>query len=65
MTNHVHLLFEVGRDDALAKGMHWLGTTFVREFNSATGRKGHLWEGRHQSTIVEDSVYLFRGDGLR
>jgi len=60
MTNHVHLLFEAGRDDALPKAMHWVGTTFVREFNKAEGRKGHLWEGRYRSTIVEDSTYFFR-----
>ena len=59
MTNHVHLLFEVGRDDTLPKAMHWLGTTFAREFNKAEGRKGHLWEGRYRSTIVEDSTYFF------
>ena len=59
MTNHVHLLFEVGRDDTLPKAMHWLGTTFAREFNKAEGRKGHLWEGRYRSTIVEDSTCFF------
>ena len=60
MTNHVHLLFEVRRDDTLPKMMHWLGTTFTREFNKAGGRRGHLWEGRYRSTIVEDSPYFFR-----
>ena len=60
MTNHVHLLFEAGRDDTLARSMHWLGTTFVREFNKAAGRKGHLWEGRYRSTVVETPSYLFQ-----
>jgi putative transposase len=60
MTNHVHLLFEVRRDDTLPKAMHWLGTTFVREFNQAAERNGHLWEGRYRSTLVEDSTYFFR-----
>ena len=38
MTNHVHLLFQVGHADTLPKVMHWLSTTLVRRFNKATGR---------------------------
>mgnify|MGYP000017645454 FL=1 len=60
MTNHVHLLFDVRRDDTLPKAMHWLGTTFAREFNRAEGRHGHLWEGRYRSTIIEDAAYFLR-----
>jgi putative transposase len=60
MTNHVHLLFAVGRDDTLPKTMHWIGNTFSRRFNKATGRHGHLWEGRYRSTLVEDASYFFR-----
>jgi putative transposase len=59
MTNHVHLLFAVGRHDTLSKAMHWIGSTFSRRFNKATGRHGHLWEGRYRSTIVEDASYFF------
>jgi len=60
MTNHVHLLFEVRGDATLPKLMHWLGTTFTREFNRAEGRHGHLWEGRYRSTIIEDATYFLR-----
>ena len=60
MTNHVHLLFEVGRDDTLSKAMHWLSTTFTHRFNWLTGRNGHVWEGRFRSTIIEAASYFFR-----
>ncbi len=60
MTNHVHLLFEAGRDDTLPKSMHWLGTAFVLELNNPPGRKGHLWEGRYRDTIVEAAAHFFR-----
>jgi putative transposase len=60
LTNHVHLLFDVGRDDTLSKAMHWLSSSFVRQFNTATGRLGHLWQGRFRSAIVEDASYFFR-----
>ena len=60
MTNHVHLLFEVGADDTLSKAMHWIANTFSRRFNRGRGRNGHLWEGRFRSTIVEAPSYLVR-----
>jgi putative transposase len=60
MTNHVHLLFKVGRDDTLSKAMHWLSTSLVKRFNSQTGRIGHLWGQRFRSTIIEDDAYFFR-----
>ena len=60
MTNHVHLLFQVGHADTLPEVMHWLSTSFVRRFNKATSRCGHLWQGRYRSTIIEQATYLLR-----
>jgi len=60
MTNHVHLLLKVGRDDTLSTAMRWLSTSFVRRFNRVTGRKGHLWEGRFRSTLIEESTSFLR-----
>jgi len=60
MTNHVHLLFEVDGDDVLSRFMHRLETTFSNRFNRIRGRKGHLWEGRFVSTIVEARSYFLR-----
>ena len=60
MTNHVHLLFRVGRDDTLSKAMHWLSTSFTRRFNRITERHGHVWEKRFRSTIIEQRTYFLR-----
>lgn len=60
MTNHVHLVFQVGKDDTLPAVMHWVSTTFVHQFNRVRSRCGHLWEGRYRSTIVEQESYFFR-----
>lgn len=60
MTNHVHLLFQVGKDDTLSKAMHWLSTSFTRRFNRAAGRKGHVWEARFRSTVIEQQAYFLR-----
>ena len=60
MTNHVHLLFKVGRGDTLSKAMHWISTSFSRKFNRQSGRHGHLWEGRFRSTIIEEEACFWR-----
>jgi len=60
MTNHVHLFFKVEWADTLSKAMHWIANSFSRRFNKASGRHGHLWEGRFRSTIVEAASYFFR-----
>jgi putative transposase len=60
MTNHVHLLFQVGADDTLPAVMHWLSTKFVNRFNRGKKRCGHLWQGRYRSAIVEQVSYFFR-----
>lgn len=58
MTNHVHLLFTVSADDKLSRFMHRVANVFANRFNRKRERKGHLWEGRFASTIVEPSAYL-------
>ncbi len=60
MTNHVHLLFEVNGDDVLSRLMHRLANVFAKRFNTMRGRKGHLWEGRFLSTIVDAWTFFFR-----
>lgn len=60
MTNHLHLFFRVAGADTLSKAMHWIANTFSRRFNKASGRHGHLWEGRFRSTLVEAASYFYR-----
>jgi len=60
MTNHVHLLFQVWADDELSAFMHHVANVFARRFNRIAGRKGHLWEERFRSTIVQASTSFLR-----
>ena len=60
MTNHVHLLFKVRTGDVLSSFMHRLANVFAKRFNAIRGRKGHLWEGRFRSTIVEPTSYFLQ-----
>ncbi|NQT18643.1 MAG: transposase [Planctomycetes bacterium] len=60
MTNHVHLLLTVKAADVLSRFMQRLANVFANRFNVIRGRKGHLWEARFVSTIVQPSSYFHR-----
>jgi len=60
MTNHVHLLFKVPDVEVISTFMHRLGNLSARRFNAIRGRKGHFWEDRFHSTIVEEGMAMLR-----
>ncbi len=57
MDNHYHLLLRTNRAN-LSKSMQWLGTTYTTIFNLRHSRKGHLFQGRFKSILVENEPYL-------
>jgi putative transposase len=59
MRNHFHLALETPEPN-LADGMHWLGGTFATRFNRYRKERGHLFQGRYQSLLIEDAAALAR-----
>ncbi len=59
MNNHYHLLIKTNKAN-LSRSMQWLGTTYTGYFNRRHERRGHLFQGRFRSIIVEDDVYLLQ-----
>jgi REP-associated tyrosine transposase len=59
MDNHYHLLFRTNRSN-LSKSMQWLGTTYTTVFNLSHSQKGHLFQGRFKSILVENIPYLMQ-----
>ena len=59
MDNHYHLLLRTNRPN-LSKSMQWLGTTYTTIFNLRHSRKGHLFQGRYKSILVENESYLMQ-----
>ena len=59
MRNHFHLALETPRPN-LAAGMHWLESTFATRFNRFRSERGHVFQGRYQSLLIEDTAALFR-----
>jgi putative transposase len=59
MSNHYHLLLKT-KEANLSKAMQWFGTSYTRKFNLKNRTKGHLFQGRFKSIIVENDAYLLR-----
>lgn len=56
MTNHYHLEIET-RECTLSSGMHRLLSRYVQRFNRRHGRRGHLFQERFKSVLVEKESY--------
>ena len=57
MRNRYHLALETPRAN-LVEGMHWFQSTMTTRFNRF--RRGHLFQGRYQSIVLEDFGVLAR-----
>ena len=58
MENHFHLLLESHERAMLSEVMHRLLTAYTIYFNRRYGRRGHLFQGRFKSYLVEKAEYL-------
>ncbi|MBI2496555.1 MAG: transposase [Opitutae bacterium] len=57
MGNHYHLALETPQGNLVA-GMQWLQSTFANRFNKLRGERGHLFQGRYHSLLVEEGEAL-------
>ncbi len=57
MSNHYHLALETPEGNLVA-GMQWLQATFANRFNRLRGERGHLFQGRYKSLLVEEDAAL-------
>ncbi len=49
MSNHVHLLLQAPKAEALGRPLRWFMTETSRAFHRVRGRRGHFWERRYRS----------------
>ena len=58
MSNHVHpALAGPPTHDALGRPLRWFLTETAKAFHKARGRRGHFWERRYRSCLIEDDLY--------
>ncbi len=58
MRNHVHFVCVPMREDSLARTFNTLHMRYSQHFNRKKKTKGHLWQGRFYSCILDES-HLF------
>ena len=59
MSDHYHLLVRTNRAN-LKKAMQWFGTAYTRRFNNRNLKKGHLFQGRYKSILVQNDAYVMQ-----
>jgi len=52
MSNHYHLALSTPRAN-LVDGMRWLQGTFANRFNGLRNERGHVFQGRYKSLVVD------------
>jgi len=57
LDNHFHLALQTP-DANLAVGMQWLQSTFANRFNRLVKQRGHVFQGRYKSLVVERDEYF-------
>ena len=57
MDNHFHLCLETPEGN-LIDGMHWLQSSFANRFSAFSGERGHVFQGRYKSLIIEGDFGL-------
>ena len=58
MPNHVHLVLEVARGEALSKAMLGLNLAYSLFYRKRYRYSGHLWQGRFKSLLVNGNRSL-------
>ena len=57
MTNHYHFLIETPEAN-LSRANQWLNVSYAAYFNRKRQRRGHLFQGRFKSILVDADAYL-------
>jgi len=57
MSNHVHLLLQAPKLDALGRPLRWFMTETAKAFHRTRGRRGHFWERRYHACVVDGDAY--------
>jgi len=57
MTNHYHLLVETPEAN-LSQAIQWINVSYAIYFNIKRQRRGHLFQGRFKSLLVDADEYL-------
>jgi putative transposase len=57
MTNHYHFLIETPQPN-LSRAVQWINVSYAAYFNRRRDRRGHLFQGRFKSILIDADEYL-------
>lgn len=60
MNNHVHFILVPKNKDGLSRMFNALHMRYGQYKNERMHKKGHLWQGRYFSSIIQEHEYLLR-----
>ena len=58
MSNHVHFVAVPDNEDAMAKTLNTAHMHYSQYFNDKLEQKGHLWQGRYYSCVLDEPHFL-------
>lgn len=58
MPTYLHLFIELAPGTTTSEIMHVMSSTYTKYFNARHSRRGHLFEGRFKSILIEKSTHL-------
>ncbi len=59
MSNHFHIALETPEAN-LVRGRQWFFSTSGNRFNRLVRTRGHIFQGRYKSLLIEDNGYLLQ-----
>jgi len=60
MSNHYHMMVSVSEETPIDRLMQQVNSRVATAVNRLLGRRGHLWEGRYKSRILDSVEYIKR-----
>lgn len=60
LPEELYLLIETGEDATISDIMHDLNSLYTKYYNGRYGKRGHLFESRFRSVLVEKAQYLLQ-----
>ncbi|MBM4276282.1 MAG: transposase [Deltaproteobacteria bacterium] len=58
MPNHFHIILMPNYAEDLSKWMQWLMTSHVRRYHRHYETRGHVWQGRYKSFLIQKDNHL-------
>ena len=60
LNNHIHLLLQIGEKGSVSEILKYINGVYAGWYNRVKDRKGHFWQDRFGSKVIEAENYFLR-----